>query len=102
MKAVGIKTLKAHLSTYVRQAKAGETILVTDRDEVVAQLVPPRHRVRPAGSTEEVLDSLAEQGQLTRASLPKRSWSWRPRGLGLPIGTAKRILDDLRSDRDER
>jgi prevent-host-death family protein len=31
MKAVGIKQLKAHLSEYVRLAKAGETVLVTER-----------------------------------------------------------------------
>jgi len=37
MRAVGIKVLKAKLSEYVRLAKAGETILVTERDEVVAE-----------------------------------------------------------------
>lgn len=42
MKAVGIKTLKNKLSAYVRLAASGETVLVTDRDQVVAELVPPR------------------------------------------------------------
>ena len=101
MKAVGIKQLKARLSEYVRQARAGETILVTDREEVVAELTPPRHRLRPAGSVEEVLDSLADQGEVARAGLPKRGWTWKSRGLGLPAGTAQRLLDDLRADRSE-
>jgi prevent-host-death family protein len=42
MRAVGLKTLKNKLSEYVRIAARGETILVTDRDRVVAELVPPR------------------------------------------------------------
>jgi len=42
MKAVGVKQLKARLSEYLRAVKAGEIILVTDRDEVVAELRPAR------------------------------------------------------------
>lgn len=42
MRAVGIKILKNKLSEYVRLAAAGETVLVTDRDRVVAELGPPR------------------------------------------------------------
>ena len=38
MKAVGIKELKARLSEFVRLVKSGETVLVTERDEVVAEL----------------------------------------------------------------
>ena len=101
MKAVGIKQLKAQLSEYVRQARAGETILVTDRAEVVAQLVPPRHRLAPTGTAEEILDSLAEQGEVTRAALPKRKWAWRAVGLALGAGTAREILEELRSERSE-
>lgn len=42
MRAVGLKVLKNKLSEYVRLAAAGETVLVTDRDAVVAELGPPR------------------------------------------------------------
>ena len=42
MRAVGIKELKNRLSEYVRIAQAGESVLVTDRGRVVAELVPPR------------------------------------------------------------
>ena len=41
MRAVGIKVLKNTLSEYVRLAANGETVLVTDRDRVVAELGPP-------------------------------------------------------------
>ena len=60
MKSVGIKRLKAQLSEYVRMAKAGETILVTERDEVVAELRPARRQLGPRAELEELFDELAE------------------------------------------
>ena len=42
MKTVGLKVLKNKLSEYVRLAASGETVLVTDRDRVVAELNPPQ------------------------------------------------------------
>lgn len=44
MRAVGIRELKNKLSEYVRLVEAGESVLVTDRGMVVAEL-------RAAGST---------------------------------------------------
>ena len=41
MTTVGIRELKARLSAYVRQARAGHTVYVTDHGEVVAELRPP-------------------------------------------------------------
>ncbi len=99
MKAVGVKQLKARLSEYVRLVKAGETILVTDRDEVVAELRPARRQRRAGEDLEETLRTLAETGEITRPSSPKLDWGWGARGLGLPPGTATRLLDEIRGDR---
>ena len=99
MKAVGIKELKARLSEFVRLVKSGETVLVTDRDEVVAELRPARHP-RPRDTQEDILEDLASSGQLTRSALPKKQWTWKARGLGLPADTAKAILDEIRADRE--
>jgi antitoxin (DNA-binding transcriptional repressor) of toxin-antitoxin stability system len=99
MKVVGIKQLKARLSEYVRLAKAGETVLVTERDEVVAELRPARRQSPVADRLEEVLDGLATAGEITRAAQAKGDWTWRSRGLGLPAGTARALLDELRQDR---
>lgn len=100
MKAVGIKQLKARLSEYVRLAKGGDTILVTDRDEVVAELRPPRRPGPPPAEILETLEALAEAGEVTRSTLPKKGWTWKTRGLGLPASTAEAILEELRADRD--
>jgi antitoxin (DNA-binding transcriptional repressor) of toxin-antitoxin stability system len=40
MKSVGVKQLKSRLSEYLRLVRGGETVFVTDRDEVVAELRP--------------------------------------------------------------
>jgi antitoxin (DNA-binding transcriptional repressor) of toxin-antitoxin stability system len=99
MKVVGIKQLKARLSEYVRLAKAGETVLVTERDEVVAELRPSRRQTPVAERLEELLDALAASGEITRAAQTKGDWTWRSRGLGLPSGTGQTVLDELRQDR---
>lgn len=44
MYTVGLKTLKNKLSQYVRLAAAGETVVITDRGRVVAEIVPPRQQ----------------------------------------------------------
>jgi prevent-host-death family protein len=41
MKAVGLRELKNRLSEFVRDVRSGEGILITDRGEVVAELIPP-------------------------------------------------------------
>lgn len=99
MKLVSINQLKAWLSEYVRLARSGELILVSDRDEVVAELGPLRHQPPPADSIDATLDRLAREGQLTRAADSKRGWSWSPRALGLSGRRVSDILDDLRQDR---
>lgn len=99
MKVVGIQELETKLSQYVRLVQAGETVLVTERDEVVAELRPPRRQTPLLDAVEERLDALAASGELTRAAQPKDHWTWRSKGLGLPEGTARDLVDELRRDR---
>jgi antitoxin (DNA-binding transcriptional repressor) of toxin-antitoxin stability system len=95
MRAVGLKVLKNKLSEYVRLAAEGETVLVTDRDRVVAELGPPR-----SGRAEHVADAqLADairNGLATPPALPK---GVPPR---LPVAKAAAILAELAHDRDDR
>lgn len=101
MKAVGIKELKARLSEYLRAVRAGETVLVTDRREVVAELRPARGRLPRGDDLEDRLDALAEAGEVTRAPQPKGRWAWKAKGVGLSPGTAGRLLDELRAERGD-
>ena len=98
MKVVGIKQLKARLSEYIRLAKTGETVLVAERGQVVAELRPARRQAPVGGGVEEILEALAAAGEITRAACPKGDWVWHSRGLGLAPGTAQALLDELRQD----
>ena len=98
MKAVGIKTLKARLSEYVRLAKSGETILVTERDEVVAELRPAARQRLAHDTLEQGLLDLADAGQATLRSHEILGWLGIRPVVHLVAGTAQRILDELRGD----
>ena len=56
---VGIRELKTHLSSYVDQARRGETIVITDHGKVVAQLCPT-----PAEEIPASLKHLVDSGRL--------------------------------------
>lgn len=97
MKAVGIKAFKAKLSEYVRLVKGGETILITERDDVVAELRPARRQDRPRDSLVEALDVLCEQGAVTLRSA-QGAWSG-PRAVSkLADQSSQQVLDALRGD----
>jgi antitoxin (DNA-binding transcriptional repressor) of toxin-antitoxin stability system len=67
MKTVGIRELKDRLSEYLRQVRAGESVLVTDRGEVIAEVSPPG-QVRADPSVPPGLVQLARRGLLTLGS----------------------------------
>jgi antitoxin (DNA-binding transcriptional repressor) of toxin-antitoxin stability system len=96
MRAVGLKTLKNQLSEYVRLAAAGETVLVTDRDQVVAQLGPPE-AVRSRVVGDALLADAVRQGLVTPAALPPGRPPERR-----PVGRREDILRELAADREER
>lgn len=95
MRAVGLKELKNRLSEFVRLVRQGETILVTDRERVVAELRPPEGR-GPVVS-DAVLAEAMRQGWLT-APLEGRSHV-PPR---LPVAPLNDLLRELDADRGER
>jgi antitoxin (DNA-binding transcriptional repressor) of toxin-antitoxin stability system len=69
MRSVGLKLFKNKLSEYVRLASQGETVLVTDRDRVVAELVPPRP-ARSAFVADARLADAVRQGWVTPPAIP--------------------------------
>ena len=97
METVGIKALKNKLSEYVRAVAAGETLIVTDRGRVVAELVPPRLRA-DASSAEQRLGELVRQGVLTPARLAPKARLPRRRPVA-KLGDVLRDLDQGRADR---
>lgn len=97
MKTVGLRELKNRLSEYVRQVRSGRGVLVSDRGEVVAELLPPRRAVADAGGR-RALASLVRRGSLSLGA--KNDPRLYPRqGKRLPRGRLKRLLDEERGNR---
>ncbi len=59
MTKVGLRELKNRLGVYISKVRAGETVIVTDRGEVVAELTPPSRAPNAA------LLEMARRGDLT-------------------------------------
>lgn len=96
LKTVGIKDLKNNLSAYLREVRAGSSILVTDRNDIVAELREPYGRPSLAGQANPLLLSWAEAGMITLPVIEKQPLELSP--VRLPGGTAQSLLE---SDRRE-
>src|SRR4030088_1616494 len=97
MRAVGLKTLKNKLSEYVRLVAGGETVLVTDRERVVAELIPPREGRSPMVADAQLAEAV-RRGLITppvvggAGSPPSR----------LPVAPFSDLMAELDRDRGER
>ena len=96
MRAVGLKILKNRLSEYVRLATSGETVLVTDRDRVVAELVPPE-RSRSPMLADALLAEAVRRGWITPPVLAAAGPPPRK-----PVMPFRDLLRELERDRSER
>jgi antitoxin (DNA-binding transcriptional repressor) of toxin-antitoxin stability system len=98
MKAVGVRDLKAHLSSYLRDVAAGEVVLVTDRGRVVAELRTPGQEPDPRESeTARRLRRMVERYPL-RVGEPRDPSVYRASPVRTASGTGRDLLD---ADRDE-
>jgi antitoxin (DNA-binding transcriptional repressor) of toxin-antitoxin stability system len=96
MRSVGLKVLKNKLSEYVRLAAGGETVLVTDRDRVVAELVPPQPGRSPLLADAMLADAVRE-GWLTPGV-----WAGAGPPPRKPVAPFRDLMDELHRDRDDR
>ena len=104
MKTVGIRELKARLREYLREVRSGETILVTDRGRVVAELRSPSP-AKLAGTFESRLQQAIESGLIRPASVPQHERAARLHELvaraprfDLDESDVVRLLDEVRGE----
>lgn len=94
MKIAGVSKLKAYLSDYLNQVKAGTEVLITDRGKPVARLVP----IARTKAAKESLTRMEKQGLIKLGSgrLPKDFWTLpRPED---PKGLVRRALIEEREE----
>lgn len=96
MRAVGIKVLKNRLSEYVRAAANGETVLITDRDRVVAEIRPPGPREAPLWADVRLAE-LVRRGLVRPPLVVSREAPPR-----LPVDGFERTMKMLDLDREDR
>jgi antitoxin (DNA-binding transcriptional repressor) of toxin-antitoxin stability system len=95
MRSVGLKVLKNRLSEYIRLVAGGETVLVTDRDKVVAELRPALGR-GPLTS-DALLAEAVRKGWLSPPLLVRRDPP--PRA---PVAPLAQLLSELDAERGDR
>lgn len=90
MLRIGVRELRQHASRYLQLVKAGETVEVTERGDLVALLISP-------GKGATARDRLVAAGRL----LPSRGPFRPPARRVLPLGeqTASETLAELRDER---
>lgn len=98
MRAVGIRELKDKLSHYVRLVGTGESVLVTDRGAVVAELRPPGRTTQPAAidAADAALEELARRGSAVTGA-PHDPQLYGPRPRALPEGRLVELLNAERT-----
>ncbi len=97
MRSVGLKILKNKLSEYIRLAASGETVLVTDRDRVVAEIVPPQPG-RKLMTDDELIAQGVKRGLADTCHYPARDPL--PRKPVMSFEELMKDLDQSRADRD--
>lgn len=94
MKSVNIAELKNRLSLYLNEVKAGEEILVRDRNLPIARIVPlSRH---PDQSAE--LLALAAQGKLRLGEGNLDESFWELPAPRVPAEVLRRVVDEERDE----
>ena len=101
MKSVGIKVLKDNLSKYLRMVRDGEIVLVTDRDEVIAEIQSPLRRVSASVTRWDLfLRQEERRGSVRRPKAGPVPSIDDLRKLPRPVEKVdlQRLLDQIRSD----
>jgi len=94
MTKVGLRELKNRLGVYIAKVRAGETVIVTDRGQVVAELKPPVPTANAA------LLEMVQRGEATLGKpILDREAFYRPMPDPLLKGvTSQELLDWVRGE----
>lgn len=90
---VGVRALKSGLSAYLRRVRQGQSLVVTDRGEPVAEIKP----IKTRNEIEAILLKLAAEGRVT---LPTASRMPRFRPIKARGGAL--LSDVIIEDREDR
>jgi len=96
MEKATVSKLKDNLSAYLRKVRAGQAVVIYDRDVPIARL----ERIESTGQGSDRLALLQAQG-VTRPPIRQRSAANLRKALTSPLPHAARVLGALLEDRAE-
>ena len=97
MKKAGIAELKNNLSRFLDQVKNGESILVLDRNQPVAQIIPLQKAARGTVDRDGRLSRLERKGLIRRGTGGLARWVTKRRLVKVPGSVLRGLLDERRS-----
>ncbi len=80
---IGIRDLKAHLSSYLEKAQKGHTIIITSRGKPIAQLTPTREELMDRVKALQAAGLISWSGKKLKPSKP------------VVVNKTKKLVSDL-------
>jgi len=98
MSVVNVSELKNRLSHYLRLVRRGETVLVSDRDQVIARIEPAGDVAAKGTDDDAWLDDLEKRGVVRRGAgkLPR---TWPGRRPAVTADVVRALLEERRDGR---
>jgi antitoxin (DNA-binding transcriptional repressor) of toxin-antitoxin stability system len=98
MSVVKVSALKNRLSHYLRLVRRGATVLVSDRDQVIARIEPAGDLTSTGADDARWLDDLERRGVIRRGAkkLPR---GWLGRRPAVQADVLSALLDERRDGR---
>jgi antitoxin (DNA-binding transcriptional repressor) of toxin-antitoxin stability system len=98
MSVVKVSVLKNRLSHYLRLVRRGETVLVSDRDQVIARIEPAGDKASTGAGDAGWLDDLERRGVVRRGAgkLPR---GWAGRRPAVTVDVVGALLEERRDGR---
>jgi prevent-host-death family protein len=99
MKKAGITELKKNLSQYLDRVKRGESILVFDGNQPIAQIIPLKKALRNVTPDAARLARLERKGLIRRGNGESGLWLVKRRPVKVPGSVLQDLLDERGSGR---
>ena len=98
MKKVDIAELKKNLTRYLERVKRGESILVFDRNQPIARMIPLQ-KVSRVATSDAALARLQRKGFIRRGNGDSPRWLAKRRLVKVEGSVLQDLLDERRSGR---
>lgn len=94
MKSVNVAELRSKLSSYLDEVKAGQEIVVSERNEPIVRMIP----MKPLSDDEKELLVLAAAGKARLGEGAIGEDFWELPGPSIPADVLRRVMEEERDE----